>query len=109
MGGGHHITKAGYDMEKLENCIRRMQETYDLEIYLEPGEAVALNAGYLETTVLDIVENNGIKILVLDTSAACHMPDVLECRIVRRLRTVEKQGRKHIHTGFLPVPVWQVM
>ena len=61
MGGGHHITKAGYDMEKLENCIRRMQETYDLEIYLEPGEAVALNAGYLETTVLDIVENNGIK------------------------------------------------
>ena len=78
MGGGHHITKAGYDMEKLEDCIRRMQETYDLEIYLEPGEAVALNAGYLETTVLDIVENNGIKILVLDTSAACHMPDVLE-------------------------------
>ena len=54
MGGGHHITKAGYDMEKLENCIRRMQETYDLEIYLEPGEAVALNAGYLETTGLKI-------------------------------------------------------
>ena len=72
------VEKRGYDMEKLEDCIRRMQETYDLEIYLEPGEAVALNAGYLETTVLDIVENNGIKILVLDTSAACHMPDVLE-------------------------------
>lgn len=55
-----------------------MRDKYDLEIYLEPGEAVALDAGYLETTVLDIVENNGIKILILDTSAACHMPDVLE-------------------------------
>lgn len=55
-----------------------MRDKYDLKIYLEPGEAVALDAGYLETTVLDIVENNGIKILILDTSAACHMPDVLE-------------------------------
>lgn len=86
-----------------------MQETYDLEIYLEPGEAVALNAGYLETTVLDIVENNGIKILVLDTSAACHMPDVLEMPYRPPLKDSGKQGRKHIHTGFLPVPVWQVM
>ena len=94
MGGGHHITKAGYDMEKLENCIRRMQETYDLEIYLEPGEAVALNAGYLETTVLDIVENNGIKILVLDTSAACHMPDVLEMPYRPPLKDSGKAGEK---------------
>ena len=92
MGGGHHITKAGYDMEKLEDCIRRMQETYDLEIYLEPGEAVALNAGYLETTVLDIVENNGIKILVLDTSAACHMPDVLEMPYRPPLYGAEEAG-----------------
>ena len=94
MGGGHHITKAGYDLEKLENCIRRMQETYDLEIYLEPGEAVALNAGYLETTVLDIVENNGIKILVLDTSAACHMPDVLEMPYRPPLKDSGKAGEK---------------
>ena len=94
MGGGHHITKAGYDMEKLENCIRRMQETYDLEIYLEPGEAVALNAGYLETTVLDIVENNGIKILVLDTSATCHMPDVLEMPYRPPLKDSGKAGEK---------------
>ena len=96
MGGGHHITKAGYDMEKLENCIRRMQETYDLEIYLEPGEAVALNAGYLETTVLDIVENNGIKILVLDTSAACHMPDVLEMPYRPPLKDSGKADRKSV-------------
>ena len=76
-GGGHHITREGYDLELLKSCIRRMQEAYGLEIYLEPGEAVALNAGYLATTVLDVVEN-GITTLILDVSAACHMPDVLE-------------------------------
>ncbi len=77
MGGGHHITRDDYDVERLIQCINHMQETYDLQVYLEPGEAVALNAGYNVTEVLDIVENNG-KILILDTSVACHMPDVLE-------------------------------
>jgi len=76
-GGGHHITKAGYQIERLENAIRRMRETYELDVYLEPGEAVALNAGYLVTTVLEILHNN-MDIAILDTSAACHMPDVLE-------------------------------
>ncbi len=76
-GGGHHITRDGYDIALLKDCIRRMKETYGLEIYLEPGEAVALNAGYLAATVLDVVEN-GITTLILDASAACHMPDVLE-------------------------------
>ena len=76
-GGGHHITRPDYDIPLLERCIRRMQERYGVTVYLEPGEAVALNAGYLDTTVLDIVEN-GIRIAILDTSAACHMPDVLE-------------------------------
>ena len=78
MGGGHHITRKDYDITLLEQCILHMKETYDLEIYLEPGEAVALNAGYLITEVLEIVENSGIYTLILDTSAACHMPDVLE-------------------------------
>ncbi len=78
MGGGHHITRADYDLERLEKCIRHMQETYGLEIYLEPGEAIALNAGYLVTEVMDVVENGGITTLILDASAACHMPDVLE-------------------------------
>lgn len=78
MGGGHHITRKDYDVELLISCIRHMQETYGLEIYLEPGEAVALNAGLLVTKVLDITENGGIKNVILDTSAACHMPDVLE-------------------------------
>ncbi|MPM05995.1 Carboxynorspermidine/carboxyspermidine decarboxylase [bioreactor metagenome] len=77
LGGGHHITKPDYDVAALENLIRSIQEKYGLTVYLEPGEAVALNAGELDTTVLDIVEN-GMPILILDASAACHMPDVLE-------------------------------
>ena len=75
-GGGHHITRPGYDIPLLEQCIARMQR-YGLEIYLEPGEAIALNAGLLLTTVLE-TQRNGIDIAILDTSAACHMPDVLE-------------------------------
>ncbi len=76
-GGGHHITRKDYDRALLEKWIRRIKETYDVEVYLEPGEAVALDAGVLLTRVLEIVEN-GMKIAILDTSAACHMPDVLE-------------------------------
>ena len=78
LGGGHHITKPDYDREGLKNLIRYIKETYDLEVYLEPGEAVALDAGYLVTTVMDIVETEDYPVLILDTSAACHMPDVLE-------------------------------
>lgn len=76
-GGGHHITREGYDIALLEWRICDMKEKYDLEIFLEPGEAVALNAGVLLTKVEEIVENS-IQIAILDTSAACHMPDVLE-------------------------------
>ena len=78
MGGGHHITRAGYDIARLQKCIRYAQEKWGVQVYLEPGEAVALNAGYLAAHVLDIVENNGMKIAILDASAACHMPDVIE-------------------------------
>lgn len=76
-GGGHHITRDDYDITRLERCIRHMQERYGLEVFLEPGEAIALNAGYLVTEVLDITEND-MPMAILDTSAACHMPDVLE-------------------------------
>lgn len=76
-GGGHHITRDDYDIEKLLLCIKRVKEKYNLEVFIEPGEAFALNAGYLVTTVLDITEND-MPIAILDTSAACHMPDVLE-------------------------------
>lgn len=99
-GGGHHITREGYDIPRLEKCIRRMQEKYGLTVYLEPGEAVALNGGFLVTSVLEIQETkvpveravgstlgstscstggeDKLRIAILDTSAACHMPDVLE-------------------------------
>jgi carboxynorspermidine decarboxylase len=76
-GGGHHITRDDYDIATLEACIKRMQDQYGLAVYLEPGEAVALNAGYLIASVLDL-HKNGIDIAILDTSATCHMPDVLE-------------------------------
>ena len=77
-GGGHHITRPGYDIPRLERCIRQAQERWGLRVYLEPGEACALNAGYLAARVLDVLQNGGTRIAVLDTSAACHMPDVLE-------------------------------
>ncbi len=76
-GGGHHITREDYDIPLLEECINRMKNKYSLEVFLEPGEAFALNAGYLVTEVLDLTEND-MPIAILDTSAACHMPDVLE-------------------------------
>ncbi len=77
MGGGHHITREDYDVDKLIKCIKHVKDTYGVSVYVEPGEAIALKAGYLVTEVLDIVDN-GIKTLILDASAACHMPDVLE-------------------------------
>lgn len=76
-GGGHHITRADYDINTLKKCIKKFQEKYGLDVYLEPGEAIALNAGTLLTSVLEIMKNE-INIAILDTSAACHMPDVLE-------------------------------
>ncbi len=76
-GGGHHITREDYDIELLIDTIQHIQNKYGLEVYLEPGEAVALNAGFLVSEVLDIAEN-GMNIAILDASAACHMPDVLE-------------------------------
>lgn len=78
-GGGHHITRADYDIPRLERCIDRMSQGYGLKVYLEPGEAIALNAGYLHTQVLEVQHHAGaMDIAILDTSAACHMPDVIE-------------------------------
>ena len=93
-GGGHHITRPGYDIPLLEACIRRVRERWGLEVYLEPGEAVALNAGYLVTEVLDMVENGGVTTLILDASAACHMPDVLEMPYRPPLRGGGQPGEK---------------
>ncbi len=93
MGGGHHVTREDYDLELLISSIHHMQKTYGLEVYIEPGEAIALNAGYLVTEVLDIVEN-GIETLVLDASATCHMPDVLEMPYRPPLRNGFEAGEK---------------
>jgi len=76
-GGGHHITRNDYDIEQLIDIIIKFKNKYDIEVFLEPGEAVALNCGFLVSSVMDIVENDIINV-ILDTSAACHMPDVIE-------------------------------
>ena len=94
MGGGHHITRADYDRPRLEKLIRRAQEQWQVQVYLEPGEAVALNAGYLVTDVLDVVENAGIRTAVLDASAACHMPDVIEMPYTPPLMNGEPEKEK---------------
>ena len=79
LGGGHLITKSDYDIERLKYVIELLQRTCGLTIYLEPGEAIALNAGFLVSTVLEVQNPiNGISNVIIDASAACHMPDVLE-------------------------------
>jgi carboxynorspermidine decarboxylase len=77
MGGGHHITRNDYDVERLVRLIRSFRERWGKEVYLEPGEAVALNTGYLVATVLDLVPTD-VPTAILDTSASAHMPDTLE-------------------------------
>jgi len=96
LGGGHHITRADYDIETLVRSIMFLKDKYGLEIYLEPGEAIALDTGILAAKVLDVVEN-GMKIAVLDTSAACHMPDVLEMPYRPDIIEAGKPG-EHAHT-----------
>ena len=92
-GGGHHITRSGYDIKTLKSVIVHFRDTYDVEVYLEPGEAVVLNAGFLKTSVLEIV-HNGMDIAILDTSAACHMPDVIEMPYTPPLKDAGKPGEK---------------
>lgn len=76
-GGGHHITRPGYDTDHLIRLVKAFKQRHDVDVYLEPGEAIALNAGYLISSVIDLVENDGMN-AILDASATCHMPDVLE-------------------------------
>ncbi len=92
MGGGHHITRADYNMPLLEQCIEEAKTKWDVKVYLEPGEACALNAGYLVCRVLDIVQNDSYRIAILDTSAACHMPDVIEMPYTPPLYGAENAG-----------------
>ena len=92
-GGGHHITKKGYDVEKLIRLITAFRQTYGVEVYLEPGEAVGWETGSLVATVLDIFEN-GMNVAILDTSAEAHMPDTLAMPYRAEVRGAGKAGEK---------------
>ena len=95
MGGGHHITRKDYDIQRLIKIVSYTQNKWNLQVYLEPGEAVALNAGYLAGRILDVVENGGIKIAVTDASAACHMPDVIEMPYTPPLYGADDKNNKY--------------
>lgn len=95
-GGGHHITRPDYDIRRLEDCIRRVQETWQVAVYLEPGEACALNAGYLVTSVLDLPENGDTRLAILDMSAACHTPDVIEMPYCPPIYGAGEAGKKAV-------------
>jgi carboxynorspermidine decarboxylase len=93
-GGGHHITRPDYDVERLVRVIRDFKARHPhLTVYLEPGEAIALNTGFLVCSVLDIVVNDGT-IAILDTSATAHMPDVLEMPYRPEIIGAGKPGEK---------------
>ncbi len=92
LGGGQHMTKQGYNLPLLEREIKRLEDRYGAQIYLEPGEAVALGAGFLYARVLDIAEN-GKDIAILDCSAECHMPDVLEMPYRPRVTGENPEGK----------------
>ena len=93
LGGGHHITRADYDRELLIALVQSLRQRYGVEVYLEPGEAVVLNAGFLVTSVLETI-HNGMDIAILDASAACHMPDVLEMPYRPPLQNSGEAGEK---------------
>ncbi len=92
-GGGHHITRDNYDVSHLIQLIKQFSEKYNVQVYLEPGEAIALNAGTLVTEVMDIVHNES-DIAIVDASAACHMPDVLEMPYRPEIIGAGKKGEK---------------
>ncbi len=91
-GGGHHITRYDYDIDLLEKCILHFKNKYNLDIYLEPGEACVLDAGFLLTHVLDSYQNNNMNFIITDTSAACHMPDVVEMPYLPPLYKTDIEG-----------------
>jgi len=92
-GGGHHITRKGYDVEKLIDLIKSFKERYNIEVYLEPGEAIGWETGPLIASVLDIV-HNGIDIAILDTSAEAHMPDTIIMPYRAEVRGAAEAGEK---------------
>ena len=86
MGGGHLITNEGYDIEKLIDLIQNIKQKYNLDVILEPGSAIAWQTGFLTSTVLDIMDSQGINVAILDISFAAHLPDTLEMPYKPRIR-----------------------
>ncbi|MBN2504996.1 MAG: carboxynorspermidine decarboxylase [Bacilli bacterium] len=93
-GGGHHLTRDDYDRELLIKLIKHFKATYNLEVYLEPGEGIVLNSGFLVAQVIDIVHND-MPIAILDTSATCHMPDVIEMPFTPPVANSVKKSDHH--------------
>ena len=91
MGGGHHITKAGYDTDLLVRLVKRIRERYNVTVYLEPGEAIAIGTGILVSRVVDTV-HNAMNLGILDVSVTCHMPDCLEMPYTPDIRGAGPQG-----------------
>lgn len=100
LGGGHHITKDGYDSERLIRIIKEIKDEFGVEVYLEPGEAIALNTGYLVTEVRDIIRNYK-NIAILDTSATAHMPDVIEMPYRPKIVSEDESGEYVYRLGGL--------
>ncbi len=94
-GGGHHITRADYQREELVEFLKQIKAKYDVEIYLEPGEAVALDAGILVGEVLDVTKNGAINLAIMDISATCHMPDVIEAPYRPALLGEPEEGKTY--------------
>lgn len=94
LGGGHHITRPDYDRDTLIRLVRHLRDTYGVTVYLEPGEAVVYYAGDLISRVLAIVPNGTVQNVILDTSAACHMPDVLEMPYRPPVQNAGEPGEK---------------
>lgn len=101
LGGGHLMTKAGYDHEHVIKIIKRLKETYNIEIIMEPGSAIAWQTGYLKSKVLDIVDAQGIDVAILDVSFAAHMPDTLEMPYKPKVHgaTDETEGKPTYRLG----------
>ena len=100
-GGGHHITRPGYDLARLVRVINAFKEKWGVQVYLEPGEAVALNCGYLVSTVLDLTRAD-MDMAIIDSSVPAHMPDVLEMPYRPHIIGSGAERRKDIH-----LPDWR--
>ncbi len=99
-GGGHHLARADYDIDLLVKLIKHFKDTYDVEVYLEPGEGIVINTGFFVAQVLDIVKND-MEIAILDTSATCHMPDVIEMPFTPPvINTIEKSNYRYRLAGY---------